>query len=434
MVRNLWGLRLQTLQSRANHDSEGESEHGSQLYSSQSEGDATDTTTKSRARKSKTESMPQLVDALSLCYIGCLLLRLPTSVGDFHAWAASGELIFYRAVAALAQPMRQRLPFNYSQALDPQKVLRPSSLQKAILANIGAFRTSFGMLTPPVNHVLLLYRWVRDLALPLEIYAAVLRIASMLDVDFSYEADPQRRGSKLVVLRLAEVKLMALVVIATKLLFPMDGVKRYPRRPTELSALAMDWAAWTAARKTFDDSVKDAEKLGYEDALRVSEHEVLEMSNDKLDDYMDWYGSTFTTEEVREAGRAGKDAEFRRAMFRLFPVGRPEKQNDEDESGEQDLDVTSRLRENRLKAVQAALKPLRVKQDDDYMREGETMYRPGSKYKRYRDVSEISGYAEDFYKEAARVCALSVEGLVQGVFSMEKRLEDWEETARKQEG
>lgn len=400
------------------------------MFSSQSEGEATDTTVKRKTRRGKVDAVPQLVDALSLCYIGSLLLRLPTTVYDLWRWVASGELVYYRAVRTLSMPMKQRLPFNFNQALDPQTTLQASVLHRAALDNIVAYRQSYGMLTPPLNQTLILYRWIGYLALPLEVYAAVFRITRMLKIDFSYDIEAGKRRPRLRVLRLAEAKLMALLVIATKLLFPLDNMKRYPRKPTELSALAMDWSAWSAARDEHDQAVKHDERLGYEDALRISENDVLEMSTDKLDEYMDWYGSTITNEEVREKGRAGKEAEFRRAMFCYFPTDRPTEQTGE--TGQQAvIENSASHQEDRVKEVQASLKPIRVLEDDDAHNKGEPIHRPGSDYKRYKDVSELSGVAEEFYKETAKLSGISIDMLVQCVFSMERRLQEWEESSRR---
>lgn len=403
------------------------------MYSSQSEGEATDATVKSKNRRGKTEAVPQLIDALSVCYIGTLLLRLPTTVNDLYRWAASGDLVYYRAITTLAVSMKQRLPFNYNLYLDPQNTLKPSSLHRAVLENISAFKQSFGMLTPPINHVLVLYRWVSYLALPLEVYSAVLRIAKMLEIDFDYHRlETSKPTPKIVVLRYAEGILMALLVMATKLLFPWDGIRRYPRKPTEFSALSMDWSAWSTAREKYDQAVKNRQRLGYEDALRVSEHDVLGMSDEKLDEYMDWYGSTFTSETVREIGRAGKEAEFRRAMFRFFPIDRPAEQSAE--TGQTRSPSPSADHQgDRIKDVQTALRPIRVKQDDDTSAGTGVIQRPGSNYKRYREASELSGHADMFYKEAAKLSGLSLGLLVRGVFGLEKRLEEWEVKARKQD-
>lgn len=430
MVRDLWALRLQSLQARVEYDaSESEAEHSSQLFSSQSEGETTDATHVRKSRKPKAEAVPQLVDALSLCYIGSLLLRLPTTIEDLHQWVASGQLIYYRAIRTIAVSMRQKLPFNYNQVLDPQKIVKPSTLHKAVLENIAAYHLSFGMLTPPLNHVLVLYRWIRHLALPLEVYSAVTRLAKLLNMDFSYDVHAERK-SRLLVVRLAEARLIGLIVVATKLLFPMDNLKRYPRKPTELAVLAMDWSAWSLARKEHAQAMKAVEPFGYEDALNISEKDVATMSDEKLDDYMDWYGSTIANEDVREKGRAGREAEFRRAMFRFFPTDRVavSKSQAEDTSF---ILTPQDHHEERIRKVQASLKPIRVQPDGETGPDKEPTQRPGSMYKRFRSVDELSGYAKEFYEEAADVAGLPVEWLGRCVFHIEKRLEDWEDTARK---
>lgn len=322
--------------------------------------------------------------------------------------------------------MKTRLPFNYHQGMDPQSKLQPTSLHQAVLDNIIAYDRSFGMTMPPLNHILLLYRWVRHLALPLEVYAAVIRLARILEVDFSYDIQVER-SSRDFVLRLAEARLISLLVVATKLLFPMDGVERYPRKPTELSALAVDWDAWSEARVEYDAAMKNSERMGYEQALQVTEQDAIQMADEKLDEYMDWYQSVFANEDVREQGRAGREAEFRRAMFDFFPANR---------STEQPQSTATRASELaetpvglKLKKVQAALRPVRVKQDGKPEKGEENISRPGSNYKRYRETEELSGYAKEFYEEAARLSGLSLELLVKCVFLMEKKLEKWEEGA-----
>jgi RNA polymerase I-specific transcription initiation factor RRN7 len=53
-----------------------------------------------RSRKSAVEEerLPKLVETLGLCYLGILLLRLPTSLGEVYKWAAKEEIIYTRAV------------------------------------------------------------------------------------------------------------------------------------------------------------------------------------------------------------------------------------------------------------------------------------------------------------------------------------------------
>ncbi|KEQ97929.1 hypothetical protein AUEXF2481DRAFT_37494 [Aureobasidium subglaciale EXF-2481] len=427
VVRDIWALRLQSLQSRVSYESESEAEQSSQLYSSQSEAERTDDASSNRkARKSKNDAVPKLVDALSMCYIGCLLLRLPVTVSDVYTWAASGELIYYRAVKALSEPMKSRLPFNYNKIMDPQDVLSPVAVQQAVLDNITAFDRAFGMNIPPINHILVLYRWIRNLALPLEAYSATLRLAKLLDITFVYDVQV-KRAMRYRVIQYAEARLMAVLVIATKLLFPLDNVKRYPKNTTELSALNMDWSTWSKARVDYNDTIKSSTPLGYQEAMQVQEKDVLDMSEEKLDEYMDWYGSVFAEEKVREKGRVGKEAEFRRALLRFFPIERPNKEPPE--SMDIDPDAEPIAEDERLRKVQSSLRPARVRAGSTASELNVT--RPGNSYKRYRNVSELDGYAKEFYDEAASLAALPLNSLVKCVFVLEKRLERWESSERK---
>lgn len=87
----------------------GSSFTGTMMFSSQSEGETdhdTDATgarsmASRRSRKSivSEDKLPRLVEMLGLCYLGMLLLRLPTSLGELYKWATRGELIYTRAVS-----------------------------------------------------------------------------------------------------------------------------------------------------------------------------------------------------------------------------------------------------------------------------------------------------------------------------------------------
>ncbi|KAG9644249.1 hypothetical protein KCU69_g18044, partial [Aureobasidium melanogenum] len=272
---------------------------------------------------------------------------------------------------------------------------------------ITAFDRAFGMATPPINHILVLYRWIRSLALPLEVYSATLRLAKLLEVTFVYDVQAAR-SSRYRILQYAEPRLMAALIIATKLLFPLDNVKRYPKNPTELSALTMDWSHWSKARAEYNDTIKSGTPLGYQEAMQVQEKDILDMSDNKLDEYMDWYGSVFAEETVREKGRIGKEAEFRRALLRLFPIDRPFQ--DTSDAMDVDKEQEPMPEDERLRKVQSSLRPTRVKPN---ARSTEPeVSRPGNSYRRYRNVGELDGYAKEFYEEAANLVALPLNSLV----------------------
>ena len=105
VVRDLWGLRLGVVHGGQGAAGGGTDQFGSMGFSSMSEGEGTDSDGRSmvssRSRKSDVErdKLPKLVETLALCYLGTLLIRLPTSMSEIYMWAAREEMIFTRAVS-----------------------------------------------------------------------------------------------------------------------------------------------------------------------------------------------------------------------------------------------------------------------------------------------------------------------------------------------
>lgn len=121
IVRALWALRVRNLPLRESGDrgdrrrrrgGDGEtdgyaSSAASTLFSSQSDGagfetsdfDLSDATTATWAPDaSRRWKLPKLFDTLALCYLGCLVRRLPATTADFCSWAQKGEIDFLAAV------------------------------------------------------------------------------------------------------------------------------------------------------------------------------------------------------------------------------------------------------------------------------------------------------------------------------------------------
>lgn len=105
VVRDLWGLRLGVVHDRKATAGIAGDQFSSVGFSSTSEAEMTDSDGKSlistRSRRSdiEKEKLPKLVETLALCYLGTLLMRLPTSMGEIYAWAAREEIVFTRAVS-----------------------------------------------------------------------------------------------------------------------------------------------------------------------------------------------------------------------------------------------------------------------------------------------------------------------------------------------
>jgi RNA polymerase I-specific transcription initiation factor RRN7 len=98
VVRDLWDLRIR-------------GSPGDGLQDLTSDGDMSGNDSRSRAssRERRASSWgpetgdswpaPRVSDTLALCYLGCLLLRIPTKIGDFVKWARGGNIVYKQAVS-----------------------------------------------------------------------------------------------------------------------------------------------------------------------------------------------------------------------------------------------------------------------------------------------------------------------------------------------
>ena len=107
------------------------------------------------------------------------------------------------------------------------------------------------------------------------------RLVSMLDIELKFPVT-QKRLSK--TRAYPEVQLMSLIVVATKLSHPFDDIERLPTSEYDPTLVKMDWTKWreVMARKSF-------EGLSRGEEIKVTDTNVLNMNDQKLVDYLDWY-------------------------------------------------------------------------------------------------------------------------------------------------
>ena len=113
VVRDLWDLRIRGFSSLVPEENTGEGEL--EVFSSQplSDGTAGEVRPKGRLLSWNPDQisswpMPRMVETLSLCYLGCLLLRIPTRIGEFVRWANSGNIPYQRVVRLCYLPSALR--------------------------------------------------------------------------------------------------------------------------------------------------------------------------------------------------------------------------------------------------------------------------------------------------------------------------------------
>ncbi|KAK7734956.1 hypothetical protein SLS53_007733 [Cytospora paraplurivora] len=416
VVRDLWDLRIRNFAGlrRAADETDAESgaesgmDSGTELFSSQagSESDAstaTSRTTGSRVKSWTSEpgqdwNLPGLFHCLALCYLGCLSLSLPVRVGQIYNWARNDQLLFLGAFEAVPGEMTIRLPGSYHRALKVKHTsFQGGELHQAVLELILEYHLNYEMVFPPLNTTLLLLHYLRELALPAEVYVHVRAMTRLLHAEFAFNM--RRKRFKL--LDHPDILLIACVVFSTKLLYPFDGEVRPPVSYRDPSSIRVDWDRWRELMR--DDCFEGLERR---EINKLQPDDAWTMSDRKIDDYLDWYEETqikagTETQELRE----------------LFPLADRRRQNIRKELTEEEVD-------ERLKTAQSFIKSVAPVQ-------GGWVKRAGEDHAIYRSADDVPDIARAFYVKAAELSGLSLGKLVKAVQAMEVRVHRWSIDERK---
>lgn len=416
VVRDLWDLRIRNFAGlrRAAGETDAESgaesgvDSGTELFSSQagSESDASTATTRttaSRARSWTSESgqdwnLPGLFHCLALCYLACLSLSLPVRVGHIYNWAKNGQLLFLGALDEVPGEMTLRLPGSYHRALTVKHTsFQGGELHQAVLELILEYHLNYDMVFPPLNTPLLLLHYLRELALPAEVYVHVRAMIRLLHAEFAFNMKKKRFK----LLDHPDILLISSVVFATKLLYPFDGEERPPVSYRDPSSIQIDWNRWRELMR--DES---SEGLERRDINKLQPDDAWTISDRKIDDYLDWYEETqiktgTETQELRE----------------MFPLAGRRRQNPRNELTEEQVD-------ERLKTAQSFVKSIKPVQ-------GGWVKRAGEDHAVYRSAEDMPEIAQAFYRKAAELSGLSLGKLVKAVQALEVRVHRWSVQDRK---
>ncbi|KAI9789192.1 MAG: Pol I core factor CF [Peltula sp. TS41687] len=425
IIRDLWALRLQNLRLVSDASARLQDEDGGggeRFYSSTSEGGGAQS--QDEEERYSDPNLPVLRETLSLCYIGVLLLRLPLSLGDFYRWAIQGDIVYVRAIRSIPRDMRCHLPPEYQFALDHRTTtLRPDELHRDTAKLALYYQKHFGLVLQSINTPLILFRYINDLALPLNTYHAVNKISAILKLSFTFQCSPVKTQND----SFPEAKLMSLLVIAVKVSQCFDPSKCMPRTDAEPAALTIDWNVWVRA---FRDSKEDAQSLRRGEEMNVTENDVFRMNGGQLDQYLDWYEKTWA-----EDG----DTILPEALLKLFPTGNRSVSGNDNIEGLQLEDETGPLH-SKPEILAEALKvqtAISDEMNEDLARpEGkdQAFKRPGSQYKRYRKVEDIPKHIKPLFEAASSLIAVRLETLVRAVFQSELKLEKWARGEYKRKG
>jgi RNA polymerase I-specific transcription initiation factor RRN7 len=302
-------------------------------------------------------------------------------------------------------------------------MLQPEDMHNAVSDLATMYHQTFGLNLPPLNHELLLFKYIVYLALPLEIFSAVQELAQMTQSHFRYSntTDTRRRQGS----AFPEIQLMSLLVISVKLLYPFDDTTRLPRSIQEPTAQKVDWISWKRLQQDLGERPPPT-SLARGKEIDVRDTDVFKMSRQELDLYMDWYQKTWVREQ-----RPGHEGSVNKEILDMFPlrslghtVGQSHMQR------EQEVQNTAT---ERARAIIASIEFQRPITDEEVTNEKMEVKRPGEDYRSYKDEEHLPGTAKTFFQVAAKTACTSVKNLMLAVLQTEARVIAWKRAKRRAE-
>jgi RNA polymerase I-specific transcription initiation factor RRN7 len=302
-------------------------------------------------------------------------------------------------------------------------MLQPEELHGAVSDLATMYHQTFGLALPRLNHEVLLYKYVMQLALPLELFPAVQRLAEATQSRFSYSISKEirrKQGSAF-----PELQLMSLLVIGVKLLYPFDDVKRHPRSFREPTAQKIDWANWKQCQQ---DSAKrpPGASLARGSEIDVSDTDIFNMSQQELDSYMEWYQKTW----VREP-RSGSDDSVNKEILDMFPLPSLDPIVQE-ASSQREKDVKEKATQN-TRATISSMRFQRPVTDEETSDDSVDVRRPGEDYRSYKTEQDLPEMAMAFFIAASDTACTSVKNLLLAVRQAEARITKWKRAKRRAE-
>lgn len=217
----------------------------------------------------------QVVELVGLLYLATRVVNVPILLIDFHLWIYSSEMPYFQCWLLLDPRLVEQVPPEQMKQLRPAN--GPGSLKlhyftkrvKQDLEKAAVKRADLKFAEIDPRYVC--YRMCRDLMLPPQIYIGALRLLPFID-----KARCARPGSTS---SFEEIPTVCIVLIAAKMYYGLDGVKRKVPRDNQFNP-----AVWRdVLRKTW---------LLNEEHANADERFVKYWEDNELENYLSWYQKT----------------------------------------------------------------------------------------------------------------------------------------------
>ncbi|KAK4181877.1 hypothetical protein QBC36DRAFT_226318 [Triangularia setosa] len=363
----------------------------------------------------KTEiwDLPGMMDTLGLVYLGCVMRGEPVRVGDVWRWARNGWMPFLSAIDYIPKDWRERLPIWAHQSLLTRYAkFKGGELHRSVMELLTGYKENHGLIFPTVPAPPLLFLHIKDLALPPDVHPYAQNICELLELRLSFPTR-ETNHERHTLLDIPDVLLTAALVVATKYLYPLDSVDRYPRHHNDPPSMKMNWRVWQEEFANHED--KKPAMLEFEG---INPQKIWPMDKKDITELLNWFQQTQIEKNLTDETE----------VDRLFPLSRippvPRVQ------GPTEDEIESRIQ--RVEKGMQLIKP----QPDTRTRGGGgdsavKTKRLGSDYREYRFVEELEAPAKRFYEVVADISGMGLENLVRAVYSLEQMLHNWQKTEKR---
>lgn len=249
------------------------------------------------------------------------------------------------------------------------------------------------------------------------VYLAVRELIGILDIRFKFSES----NEWLKVQNFPEVRLMSLLIVVVKLYHPFDTSPCYVSSIDDSAAVAMDWEIWAKFHRGHQDCPIQPQILPTGDEIKITDRDVSRLSSQQLDQYLDWYGKTWLTDDYHRE----KKGKLPSQLLEMFPIA---SEILPDSTTSPDTAVTSMLGigliEDRIKNVQRGLR-IRATISGTQGYRGAVRSGVGELYKRFPTINELTPAATTFFAAAADTVGISLASLLSAVMYMESLIERW---------
>ncbi|KAK9456902.1 hypothetical protein V1511DRAFT_234221 [Dipodascopsis uninucleata] len=302
-------------------------------------------------------------ESVVLCYLACRILKLPIFLCDIYRDIRNMKFPYMKAIDAIPYSIRSHLSLKYYEVFRPRNYPVPGVFHKFTNYMAGMLYNKRGLLVNPPVYSLLSYRFVYDLFLPVEIYQAATRLSNLLEIDFTFESLRQNLRSSYN----PEVKILALIVVATKLCYGLDGIIRIPTNSSDAAAQQIDWQLWKSKlydiwikedwhhtdQGTFQQSllgdVTERGRLSYVQAeFEYPTDDVAFWSNEQIDRFLEFYKNTWILDETNDNDKAFLPP---REFLNMFPLNSGSKNGENSHISSESLRETLILIQSRTRSI-----------------------------------------------------------------------------------